>query len=573
MELDFGSLGQLAGDLRGLRVPLLLGWGGGQSQGIALGIQFPSLNTKIDIGIQQFVRLQADSLQLKRCLDGAGNVTALAIQAVNTRVVMLGKAWPETNCAFVIFIPVGSNRKPSWALGLENGNWYVGGGYRIHIDGTGARTTKSIVDAFEAKLSDLTPSLDVCKFIDRKLASPDDNNWSIAARYTGNFNAAIAISDPDVYGIYLELLGLGGLDVLYRKVNGQLGIFSVEYTLPGALRTIQMGAATVRLPVFRLEVHTDGGFLADFGFPWNNDFSRSCQVEVAIFLGAGGFYYGVTSAAASELLSFEGGYDGYFKLPAGNTTLNNIRALRLGFAARVGLGRSFTIGILSAEASVTVFGGLEGAAGYLPGQSLFSPTIYALRGYMGLMVDISASVDFPIIRATARILIYAEVGIEIRRVVASRNAAGTDLCLLTLPVVLFAEVGVDISLSVEIHIGCVSITIHLSFSAKWRFEERLGSLTPSAFPPAAALEAKKVLAAPPNPFVWNTGYQYWTGLHAMTVYATVLPCLIAAADVGETGDPKTGAVEPCCCRFGRRKMLSAILPGFWSAGCCCVRIR
>jgi hypothetical protein len=542
MELDLGSLGQLAGDLRGLRVPLLLGWGGGQSQGLAFGIQFPSLNAKIDIGIQQFIRLQADRLKVQRCLDGAENLTAVAIQAINARVVMLGKAWPDTNCAFVIFIPVRSNRKPSWALGLDNGNWYVGGGYRIHVEGTETRTTKAVVDAFEATLNDLKPSLDVCRFIDRQLDRPDEENWSIAARYKGSFNAAVAISDPDVYGLYLEILGLGGLDVLYRRVNGQLGIFSVECTLPGPAKTIQMGAATIRLPVFRLEVHTDGGFLADFGFPWNNDFSRSCQVEMAIFLGSGGFYYGRTSAAASELLSFEGGYDGYFKLPAGNTTLNSIRALRLGFAARVGLGRSFTIGILSAEASVTVFGGLEGAAGYRDGQSLFNPTIYSLRGYMGLMVDISAKVDFPIIRATARILIYAEVGIEIRRVVASRNTAGTDLCLLTLPVVLFAEVGIDISVSVEIHVGCVSITIHLSFSAKWRFEERLGSLTPSPFPPAAALGASKAITAPQGTFVWNAAYQYWTGLRAITVYATVLPCLAAAADVGETGDPKTGAV-------------------------------
>jgi len=102
------------------------------------------------------------------------------------------------------------------------------------------------------------------------------------------------------------------------------------------MRTMQFGAATVRLPVLRLEVHTDGGFLADLGFPWNNDFSRSAQVEVAIFLGSGGFYYGITAASASDLLTFTGGY-GYYA--PDSIVLNSIRTLRLGFAARVGIGR------------------------------------------------------------------------------------------------------------------------------------------------------------------------------------------------------------------------------------------
>src|SRR4029077_1742036 len=100
----------------------------------------------------------------------------------------------------------------------------------------------------------------------------------------------------------------------------QLGIFSLELTLPGPAREMQFGAATIRLPSFRVEVHTDGGFLADFGFPWNNEFARSAQVEVAIFLGSGGFYFGVTSAAASDLLSFDGGY-GYY--PPDSEVLNS----------------------------------------------------------------------------------------------------------------------------------------------------------------------------------------------------------------------------------------------------------
>jgi hypothetical protein len=543
MDLDLGSLGQLAGSLAGLRVPLLLGWAGGSHPGLAFGIQFPTFNDKIDIGIQQFIRLQADRLKLARCLDATNNLTAVAIQAVNARVVMFGKEWPKTDISFVIFVRINSNRKPSWALGLDNGNWYAGGGYRIQIPGTNARDVKDIVKAFKDQLNDINDQTDVCSLLNK--ADPASDDWSIAAQYVGAFRLALAVSDPDVYGLDVSISDFD-LDLLYRRVNDQLGIFSIEFTLPASIRTMQFGAATIRLPVFRLEIQTDGGFLADFGFPWNNDFSRSAQVEIAIFLGSGGFYFGITSAAASDLLAFTGGY-GHYALdpndPVDSATLNGIRTLRLGFAARVGIGRSFTIGILNAQASLTLFGGLEGAAGYRPGeQNLFNPTLYALKGYMGLMLDIQATVDFAIIRASAYIHAYADVGVEIRRVLGKATAAPGDhtYYLLTLPVVIFADIGLSVGVDVQIHIGCVSVTIHLSFTRTWHFEEALGSLVIHPFDPPFLASRNRFLTL--DAAGWDTSYKYWNGQRSLTVYATVLPCLANAADVGESGGPKTCAV-------------------------------
>jgi hypothetical protein len=535
MELDLGSIGKLAGDLSGLRIPLLIGWAGGSNPGLAFGIQFPSFSAPIDIGIQQFIRLQAKSLVLKPCNDAANNLTAIAFQAVDARVVMFGQQWPQSDVAFVIFVPVSSNRKPSWALGVENGNWYVGGGYRISIDTSADIDVKGVVKTFHDKLNNL-PKTDICTLLG--LAAKDVEDWSIVGQYKGGFTVGVAISDPSIYGLNLDISGFD-LDLLYRRVNGQLGIFSIEFTLPGPMRTMQFGAATVRLPVLRLEVHTDGGFLADLGFPWNNDFSRSAQVEVAIFLGSGGFYYGITAASASDLLTFTGGY-GYYA--PDSIVLNSIRTLRLGFAARVGIGRSFTIGILSAEASITLFGGIEGAAGYRPGEKdLFNPTLWALKGYVGLMIDISATVSFAIIQASARILAYADVGLEIRRVLVRKTPAGADHYLVTLPVVIFAEIGITVGVDVQIHIGCVSVSIHLSFSTTWRFEQTLGSIsdavafTPGAAPQDFALEAVTA-------FTWNIGYKYWAAARSLTVYATVLPCMADAGDVGEAGGPKTCVV-------------------------------
>lgn len=542
MELDFGSLGNLAGDLRGMKFPMLLGWGGGASKGLAFGIQFPSREGKgIDIGIQQFIRLQADELNLVPCYDGSHNLQTFAIQAVKARIVMLGHKWPDADTSFAFFVPINSGRKPSWAFDFEKDPWYVGGGYRLKLPTASAKDPKDIkgvVQNFHDTLNDFGGHQDICRLSSQNLTDASNDSWSIVGRYNGELKVQVAISDPTLYGIAIEIPALGELDVMYRRINSQLGIFSIEYCLPGPLRQFQIGVATVRLPVFRIEIHTDGGFLFDFGFPWNNDFSRSCQVEIAIFLGSGGFYYGITSAAAADLLQFTGGY-GYS--PPDSIKLNQLRTLRLGFAARVGIGRSFTIGILEAEASVTIFGGVEGAIAYRPGNDLFHPTLYAVKGYVGLMVDIRATVNFAIIRASAHILAYAEVGFEIRRVLA-KNSLGEHR-IVDLPIIIFAEIGLTVTVEVEIHIGCVDITIHLSFSATWRYEEALTQFKDQGpYDNVSGVTSFAALPPPATAFTWNSAYRYWSTTRDLTIFATVLPCMARASDVEQTGGPKTCAV-------------------------------
>ncbi len=297
-----------------------------------------------------------------------------------------------------------------------------------------------------------------------------------------------------------------------------------------------MGAVTLRLPVFRVEIHTDGGYLIDLGYPWGYDFSRSAQFEFAIFLGSAGFYYGYTAAAASDLLSIDNNPNfvkpdwAVFK----DKTGNDMRALRIGFAARAGIGRSFTIGILRAEASLTIFGGIEGAAAFPSGNvTLLSPTLYALKGFVGLMIDIRATVSFAIIQASARLTAYALVGLQIQRVLASDNAG--RFFYVTLPIKIFAEVGLTVSIDVQITIGCVSVTIHLSFSTTWRIEETIGGQSvdpvfPGTHPADIALE--EVLST----LTWNTTFRAFQEVRDLILFVTVLPCLAAPADVGEAGN-------------------------------------
>ena len=287
LELDLGFLGKLAGDLRGLRVPMILGWRGGENKGVAFGVQFPTFEGKLDIGIQQFVRLRADQLNLVRCPDSGTEIKAFAIQLVNAKLLMFGKEFPpDVQASAVIIIPVHPSRRASWALGVApDKGWlkFVGAAQRIAVAGNPA-VTKEVVFQYRRALGDKSKA---CSLLNT--ASPETDGWTIVAQLSaGGVDIWLAVSDAQgIYGLVIALPALGEIDVLYRRVNDQLGIFSAEYTLPAAIRNIQMGAATVRLPTFRIEVHTDGGFLFDFGFPWNNEFSRSAQVEIAIFLGSG----------------------------------------------------------------------------------------------------------------------------------------------------------------------------------------------------------------------------------------------------------------------------------------------
>jgi hypothetical protein len=525
MELDFGALGQLSGAASGLRVPFLLGWAGKK---LVCGIQFPGVDGKFDVGIQQFIRLQADALNLVRCNDAqTGQLTAIGIQAVNARVVMLGHRLPEGDLAVAIFIPLSSGRKPSWAFGLKNGPWYVGGGHRVDIAGSGGDTFQGVIDSYQAALQGIDKNKSICDLIKSVPTNPGSEDWAVAAEYSGDFVVGVLVADPKLYGIRVKLPVVGDIDILYRRVDGQLGIFSLQYILPGLVRTIEVGVASIRLPGFRVEVETNGGWLLDVGYPRNNDYSVSCQVEVGIFVGAGGFYYGKTSALSADLLHFDGGY-GY--LPPDPSQLVQFDALRFGFAARVGIGRSFTIGILSGDASLTLFGGLEGVAGYLKRESVADPKLFALRGFFGLMLDVQCSVDFPLIRATARILAYAEVGLEIRRVLA-KDSSGVHQ-LLTLPLTIFAEIGITVTATVRIHVGCVSVSISLSFSAVWHYEETIGGLSHTPFqlpaPQTARIAAIGPAASAPP---WSTVYRYWSAPRELDVYVTVLPCLAATDDV------------------------------------------
>jgi hypothetical protein len=568
LELDLGFFGKLSGG-SGLKLPLMLGWKSGGGLGnLGLGISFPNWNgNSFEIGIESFIAIRADSATIKRCKAG-DQLQAIAIVLHNARLVFLGYEWPrDSQIDLALFVPAGGGRKMSWALArTADGTWleYIAAGHRIQppgADNPSDSPTKTLVENFQKILRNVG---DACSLLPQQA---NNNNWIIVSHFTISKLVDIwlaACDDPALYGLRLELLSSGfTADALYRQLTDRLGVFSAEVTLPDYLRTYQVGAATIRLPVFGLSVYTDGGFLVDFGYPWNLDFSRSFQLEIVIFLGSGGFWFAYTSAAASALLALDADFNGFQPLKDNHLAqLDQFQAISAAMAMRAGIGRSFELGILKGEASLTVFSTLEGAVAYKKGDPNRSPKLFGIRGTMGIMLHISVEVNFVVLRAKAEFCAYVLIGFELRRVLALKNDGDNrGYYYLTMPIKVFAEVGIYVHVEVWVTIGCVRVKLFdLTFRGTWHYEENLGGFSTEFFGPLPATPAAVALAddagptlsdralaaskpplTAPVPFQWDPNYLLFATGESLSLYASLLPCAGNPADAGGQGD----RLQPC----------------------------
>lgn len=347
------------------------------------------------------------------------------------------------------------------------------------------KSVKELVDYVENSLGNLPKSVEqdleahkydaVTEFFDKRIRLSPDHAWTGALRATIADIVALdlLVRDPDLYG---ARLAVGddlddpwfSIDIIYRKLSEDLGVYSTEIVPPPAIRQIQFGAASITIPCVRIDIYTDGGFNVDIGFPANRDFSRSCQVEIAIFTGGGGFYFGRLSGLGAKLIP---------KLVR-DTIYRYDPVTQLGFGARVGIGRSFGNSIFYGTVSLTVYSYLEGAQGRLRvldkaaddeiiahhKELRPADTFMVVSGSYGILGEIIAKIDFKIIKADVRIIAYAEVGVVLRTDDAVR---------------LYFEVGVSVSVTVEIARfrvfgATIVISISLSFNTTFHWETTAG---------------------------------------------------------------------------------------------------
>lgn len=275
---------------------------------------------------------------------------------------------------------------------------------------------------------------------------------------TYTLQLSTVFDDPLLYGLRVALDGpaakvLAGLsfEIMYRRISDTVGVYQAELSLPTAMRTIDVGAYSLTFPTFALAVYTNGDFLADIGFPWNLDFSRSFTVQAIIppgipVLGSAGIYFGKLSSATTN------------KVPAAiNGQFNPV--IVFGFGAQVGFGKEVDYGLLSAGFSLTVFGVIEGViAKWCPNQpdgsgantlQLQSSYYFWLQGSFGIIGRLYGSVDFAVVKASVdiRIVVMAQITYESYQ---------------DIPISVIASV--DVRASLEIDLGLFSITLHFSFS-------------------------------------------------------------------------------------------------------------
>ncbi|WP_438425672.1 LysM peptidoglycan-binding domain-containing protein [Aquimarina macrocephali] len=274
----------------------------------------------------------------------------------------------------------------------------------------------------------------------------------------------IVFNDPNLYALRLALEGepariFKGLDfqILYKKISDTIGLYKAEIALPTVMRKIQLGQVNLTLPIFGIELFTNGDFQVDIGFPWKEDFSRSFTFQTLIWtpigipipvMGSAGVYFGKLSSATTN------------KVPdATNGTFNPV--LVFGFGMQFGFGYDFDAGILKAGFSLTAVAILEGVlAKFNPYQLTTTSSsndaqvaeayYFWFRGTVGVIGKLYGTIDFAIIKA--------DLNIDIR-LLAQLTFSPYD------PIVIQLSASVSVSLSVSINLGLFKIKMHFSFSA------------------------------------------------------------------------------------------------------------
>lgn len=341
---------------------------------------------------------------------------------------------------------------------------YLGFGQNVTFRET--RSFARVKDVMEALEADFLPVDDEQNPLTLlpKLKFSGDGRWLIGADFTvmGAVSLMGVFNDPALYGLRVGLAGpkvksLSGLEfeILYKKVTDTIGLYHLELTLPQAMRELQFGVVSVTVPIIGIDIYTNGNFRLDLGFPKNLDFSRSFGLQAYVFTGSGGLYFGLLDGATSDAV------------PAiRNGNFSPVIAFGLGLS--IGVGRTINKGVLSAGATLSLTGIVEGAFAWFNPNDAAAPTdiFYHVEGTVGIVGKVFGAVDFAVVKVNVDIVLYATVTLSIE------SYAPIDVQL---------EVGVKVAASVKI----LFIRVTFSFEATLDLSFRIGDAGNPPWLPAA----------------------------------------------------------------------------------------
>lgn len=316
---------------------------------------------------------------------------------------------------------------------------------------------KLLKDNFEKKTTGGLVVADKSPIGSTGLRFNSNSNWLIGTEFVilETFNLGIVFFDPDVYGLAIYVSGpkakvFQGLkfEILYKKVTDTVGVYQIYLKLPDSIRQIDFGSVSVTLPSIRVYIYTNGDFKVDFGFPLNDNYSESFGLQMLPFVGAGGFYFGVLSAATATTVP--------------KTTKGNFSpVIVFGIGLRVGIGKEINKGIMKAGLSLTVQGIIEGTFAQYNAFDGSNEDVmyYYILGKIAIVGHLYGAINFAIISAELDIRLY----ISARIVLETAE-----------PILLTFEAGVSVSLKVKINLGIFSFSVSLSFSATVRESFTIG---------------------------------------------------------------------------------------------------
>jgi hypothetical protein len=537
-SLDLGGFGGLVSAARKLSASIVIGWPDFRRYSASAGPRPPWLTNlplsigfrldggggALDLGIEGILKITAESANLHT---GQGGI---AIKLNKCQIDVLGQTLPglHSELDFFIYLPSNAPDRPAW-FGCYSGDTAIGPihlkllsvAQRLKMFAGGVPYTTA--DAV-ARIKDIGAIQDPSELLGKQVTYDPGAGWSfgLSGEFTDVVGIDAVLADPvPVYGLRVSIPPDGSLfaiDALYTRIADDIGVYSVEIAPPASFRQIFLGPVEIDIGNLGLQVFSDGSWTFDLGFPRGLDFTRSFVAQVGPFIGFGGMYVASRDARTTTLLAGK----------------NCVRVLEMGVAVRVGLGRQVQQGLLTAGASITVFGILEGAFGV----TTAGGRAVHLIGQVGLIAEVYGYVNFAIVRASVSVRVWADITVDIE--------TGE-------PVILSIDAGVSVRVSVvigHIHFWRVDIEIRISFSfdARLHFSWTLGARDGAS---AAAL----AFAAAPPPLQWTPATVYGTPKPLDLVVAldasarflgagqaeAVMVVLLSATD-GKTGDAPVPAL-------------------------------
>lgn len=456
-DLDLGNLGGLLGFSK-INAEVLMGWNG-QLPSIGLRLGTFNFNTSnLELGLQGIFALHIGQVSLcSFTRPETGRQTALVLQDIRLDILGLELPPDDQNLVGMVFAN-GDVTKVGWYVALttpegENADDKLVPFFAIvNRGGPDLAKIVSVKQGIDnAKEAFKPKNLPECGKEDKpgEILFDLDRGLFVAGQVheEGLFDFRLLFNDPTLYGGNLEVIGLFDIDILYRKLSDNLGVWSILFRLP--IPPFEMGAVSVTLGALGVDIYTNGDWRFKAGY--TPDISELLNVgftaQFAIFVGQMGFYLAKLSAATTDLLP--------------PTIPGEYRAIQAGFVLKVGIGRDFTLGPLRAAASLSLYGYLEGLLAVPKNNQ--NPTLFALRGRVGFIAEIVGYVDFVVLKGKVHIFLTAGIGFLY---VSDR----------TLILWIEGEVGVEVQLvfQIRIKIGFIKINIRIvitfTFRVRVRFE-------------------------------------------------------------------------------------------------------